>query len=247
MDRDEHLMAVLLGESVPRESVPREGEGGAGRAAAERDMALVREHLHRIGDGLAGAAAPTPEPAPEPAPAGRRRARFRRRVLYGLAASVALALLGTGGAYLAAHHGGGGGQALLTDGGLVACSTAIAEGTIAGVEPAGGRHRFRIVLDVEQSYRPAAGKPRLVFTEEGAEVPAYYRKGARMLVVVSGTPGEPPLTFRAGDPAYDRESAHDGESTHDGTSEPPRDALEWGRRWVERALPEARGLECRVG
>ncbi|MFF2525592.1 hypothetical protein [Streptomyces liangshanensis] len=243
MDRDEHLMAVLLGESVPRESAPGEGEGGAGRAAAERDMALVREHLHRIGDGLAGAAAPTPEPAP----AGPGRARLRRRVLYGLAASVALALLGTGGAYLAAHNGGGGAEAKLTDGGLVACSTAIAEGTIAGVEPAGGRHRFRIVLDVERSYRPAAGKPRLVFTEEGAEVPAYYRKGTRMLVVVSRTPGEAPLTFRAGDPAYDGESADDGESAHDGTSEPPRDALEWGRHWVERALPEARGLECHTG
>ncbi|MFJ2646555.1 hypothetical protein ACIO1C_07500 [Streptomyces sp. NPDC087420] len=230
MERDEHLMAVLLGESAPPGSADGDGDGdGEGRAAAERDMALVREQLHRIGDGLAGAAPAAPDPA------GRGR-RLRRRALFALAASVAAVLLGTGAAYLASGAGGAGdsgSEARLTDEALLACSTAVAEGTVARVESLGGEERFRIVLDVERSYRPAAGKPRLVFTAEGAEVREYYRTGARMLVVVSGIPGEGPQTYRAGDPAYD-----------DGESAPARDALDWGRQWVQRTLPAAQGQEC---
>ncbi|WP_424855683.1 hypothetical protein [Streptomyces sp. SAI-170] len=134
---------------------------------------------------------------------------------------MAVALLGTGAAYLVAHNGsvGGGSEALLTDEGVVACSRQIAEGTVAEVEPLGAGERFRIVLDVERSYKPRPGEPRLVFTDRGPGVPEYYRPGTRMLVLVSGIEGEPPLTYPAGD-------------------------LDQGRRMVERALPGAADLGC---
>ncbi|MFB7573061.1 hypothetical protein [Streptomyces sp. NPDC056165] len=227
MEKNDELMAVLLGEPSPEQA----GDSADRYADAERDMAAVREQLRRIGDGLAQKAPEREESAP-----ARSRQRGRRR-LFALVASVAVALLGTGTAYLVAHNGTTNGEsasaAKLTYEGIIACSSTVAEGTVERVEPAGGHDRYRIVLDVDRSYKPAGGERRLSFTDEGANVPAYYKTGVRMLVLVSSIPGEGPETYRAGDPPY-------GES-------PPgaaRDALEEGRQSVERALPGARGLEC---
>ncbi|MGW7205916.1 hypothetical protein [Streptomyces sp. NPDC054837] len=244
MEKDVELMAVLLGE-------PTRGQGpdaAAGHAAAERDMAAVREHLHWIGDGLARKAPgqPTPEPetetAPDPEPAsqsGRVRGRRGRRLgLFALAASVVVALLGTGTAYLLAHNGlaGDASEVVLTDEGLIACSSAVVEGTVERVEPADGNDRYRIVLDVDRHYKPTSGQRRLTFTDEGPNVPAYYRTGVRLLVLVSSLPGEGPDTYRAGDPPYP-----------EGRTGPARDALEAGRLRVERALPAAQDISCEGG
>lgn len=224
MDQDECLMAVLLGE-------PPSPEAGnaAEHAAAERDMAEVRGQLHLIGDGLARAAA---DPSRTP---GRRR---QRRGLLALAATVVAATLGAGAAYLAAHAGspaGGGEGAKLTAEGLVACSTVIAEGFVTTIEPLDGKDKFKIVLDVEHSYKPEAGQTSLAFTAEGVSTTSYYKTGARVLVVVSRFPGEGPLTFRAGDPAPEHEEGEPGQA---------RDALDWGRAWIQNALPGARGKAC---
>lgn len=230
-EQDEQLMAVLLGEPSPTGG----GSASERHAAAERDMAVVREQLLRIGDGLARKAAAT---APQAPAQGPRPRRMRRGVLV-LAASVVVALVGAGAAYFAAHNGdvdGSGAEARLTDEGLIACSTTVAEGTVARVEQVGGAAKFRIVLDVDRYYKPESGKRELAFTDEGPDVKAYYGTGTRMLVVVSRFPAEGPQTFRQGDPTYS-----------DGRFEQARDALEWGRQWVAKALPGAQGRECPVG
>ncbi len=229
MEKDDELMAVLLGEPSPAPA----GDPADRYAAAERDMAAVREQLRWMGDGLARKAPGRAEPTPV------RGRRPGRRGLFVLAACAAAALLGTGTAYLVAHDGAvdGGSDALLTYEGLIACSAGVVEGTVERVEPAGGDHRYRIVLDVDRWYKPASGERRLAFTDEGANVPSYYRTGVRMLVLVSSLPGEGPETYRAGDPPY-------GEGEGEGRTGAARDALEEGRLRVERALPAAGGLRC---
>ncbi|MCT9078523.1 hypothetical protein [Streptomyces fulvoviolaceus] len=201
---DDELMAVLLGEPSP----------GPGGEDAERDMAAVRDQLRWIGDGLARAA--TQQPEREPVPVRRKR----RWPLFALAASVVVGLLGTGTMYLVAHNGtlDGGSQSLLTYEGLIACSSAVAEGTVERVDPVGG-DRYRVTLDVDRYYKPASGERRLTFTEEGANVPAYYKTGVRMLVLVSSLPGEGPESYSGDD-------------------------LAEGRRDVEDALPGAQGIKC---
>ncbi len=241
---DEQMMAVLLGEPSPPGP-----DGAEQHAAAERDMAVVREQLRWIGDGLARkAAAVAPDPqvsregshadSREPRTAVRRSSRPHKGLL-ALAASAAVVLGGTA-AYLIAHNGAaddGGGDAKLTPEGVVACSTAVAEGTVVRVEQLTGDEKFRVVLDVDRHYKPESGKPRLSFTTEGAETRTYYRTGVRMLVVVSRFAAEGPETFREGDPA---------DAGPGGTGKDPGDALAWGREWVKRALPGAEGLGCPV-
>ncbi|MCX4974458.1 hypothetical protein [Streptomyces sp. NBC_00620] len=232
---DEQLMAVLLGRPSPQDP----GTAADRHAAAERDMAAVQGQLRRIGDGLARAAATAPVAPPEPR-APVRRSRRTRKVVLALAASVAVALVGTAAAYLVAHNGtvdGGADEARLTAEGSIACSTAVAEGTVARVDALGGDERFRVVLDVDRYYKPESGKPQLSFTTEGAETKTYYRIGVRMLVVVSGIAAEGLETFREGDPALP-------DGGPDAPSGPVRDALEWGRQWVGKALPGARGVDC---
>lgn len=200
---DDELMAVLLGE-------PSGGD-------AERDMAVVRDQLRWIGDGLAKAAAQQREPEPEPVPVRRKR----RWPLFVLAASVVVGLLGAGTQYLVATNGtldGESSRAVLTYEGLIACSSAVVEGTVERVDPVGG-DRYRVTLDVDRYYKPASGERRLTFTEEGATVPSYYRTGVRMLVLVPSLPGQGPESYSG-------------------------DELAEGRRDVEDALPEAQGIEC---
>ncbi|MFF2776884.1 hypothetical protein ACFVU3_18475 [Streptomyces sp. NPDC058052] len=176
-----------------------------------------------------------PEPvAPDPVVRPRRRGRI---AAWALAACVALGALGTGGAWLAARPGAVGGavdagsDAKLTPGGLVACATDVAEGAVVRAEPLADGE-FRVVLRVERRYKPAGpDSGELVFTGFAAEA-SSYRPGTRMLVVVPRSAGEGVLTFR-------QDMEPPGELGED--VGPVRDELEYGRKWLAKALPDAGG------
>ncbi|MFF9501933.1 hypothetical protein [Streptomyces sp. NPDC014656] len=229
---------------------PEDGPPGAGDdpevARARADVDLLREQL-----GVLAAALTTgpvrPEPArpeapvsaepvpPEPVVRPRRRARAAG---WALAACVALGALGTGGAWLAARPGetaggllGSGAEAKLAPGGVVACATDAAEGTVVRAEPL-AEGEVRVVLRVERRYKPAGpDSGELAFRGWAAEA-SYYRPGTRMLVVVSRFPDEGVLTFR-------QDAEPPGELGED--VGPVRDELEYGRKWLAKALPEAGG------
>ncbi|MDK1345296.1 hypothetical protein QNO09_18720 [Streptomyces sp. 378] len=247
MDRDEQLMAVLLGQPSPS----GDAAAASAYAEAERDMDVVRHQLQRVGNGLARHASggqdasgnrdSSPDGRAGSAEASARGVRTSRTrgLLFALAASVAVAALGTGTAYWAAHNGGTeehSADTKLTPEGIVACSTAVAEGTVARVDPLARDQGVRVVLDADRYYKPRSGKPELVFTSEGDDTGSYYRPGVRMLVIVSRFSAEGPQTFRQGDPVPD---GHQGSGI--------RDALDWGRQWVDRALPGAAGMPCPAG
>ncbi|MFF1506036.1 hypothetical protein [Streptomyces sp. NPDC058326] len=248
MERDERDPVRL---AVSGEPLPEWAERDPDVRAALADVETLREQLGLIATAVTGpAAGASPPPAAAPGP---RRRRAPRRALAAVAAVAVLGLLGTGGAYLVAHNGeldGGIGDALLTAEGLVACATDIAEGTVARVERLGGDQGVRVTLSVERTYKKeeakeartagtAAGEPRLVFT--AGDVPAeesadpYFRVGTRMLVIVSRFPGEGPITHREGD----RPPGDLGEDVG-----AVRDDLEYGRAWVEKALPGSAGVGC---
>ncbi|MFD3537230.1 hypothetical protein [Streptomyces sp. NPDC058664] len=254
MERDERDPVRLAVSDGP---LPEWAEGDPDVRAALADVETLREQLALIATAVAG---PAPEASPPPPAAPRpRRRRAPRRVLAAVAAVAALGLLGTGGAYLVAHNGeldGGTEDAKLTAEGLVACATDIAEGTVTRVERLGGDQGVRVTLSVERRYKKeeaekegaekeartagtAAGEPRLVFT--AGDVPAeesadpYFRVGTRMLVIVSRFPGEGPITHREGD----RPPGDLGEDVG-----AVRDDLEYGRAWVEKALPGSAGVDC---
>ncbi|WP_432120755.1 hypothetical protein [Streptomyces sp. S1] len=250
------LMLALSDEPLP--------EGAANDpevARALADVAVLREQLALVGRVLADRDPQPPRPAPadqdprsvpvgqdpqpappaqDPSPAPARiRPRRRRFLAWTLAASVAVAALGVGGAYLAAHGGDtDGDEAKLTPAGVVACSTDVAEGTVTRVEPLPGTGEFRVVLRVDRTYKPVDGPRRLTFDSAGSGTEAgepYFRPGARVLVLVPASPGQSALTFREGAPPPGEEGEDVG---------PVRDELEYGRKWLESALPEAADLEC---
>ncbi|MEU2505314.1 hypothetical protein ABZ621_11420 [Streptomyces sp. NPDC007863] len=212
---------------------PEDGPPDAGDdpevARALADVALLREQL----GVLAGALTAEPVPA-APVVRPRRRARI---VAWALAACVALGVLGTGGAWLAARPGaaGGGleaGDAKLTPAGVVACATDVAEGAVARVEALPGEGEYRVVLRVERRYKPqgeASGE--LAFRGWAAD-PSYYRPGVRMLVIVSRFSDEGVLTYR-------EDMEPPGELGED--VGPVRDELEYGRAWVTKGLREGVG------
>ncbi|MER5306399.1 hypothetical protein ABT034_01150 [Streptomyces sp. NPDC002773] len=241
MERDERDPVRLAVSDGP---LPEWAERDPEVRAVLADVETLREQLALIATAVAG---PAPEPPPPAAPGPRRR-RAPRWVLAAVAAVAVLGLLGTGGSYLMARNGeldGRAGGAALTAEGLVACAADIAEGTVARVERLGGDQGVRVTLSVERRYKEArtagtaAGEPRLVFTagEAPAEESAdpYFRVGTRMLVIVSRFPGEGPLTYREGD----RPPGNLGTDVGAG-----RDDLEYGRAWVEKALPGSAGVDC---
>ncbi|WP_190156683.1 hypothetical protein [Streptomyces litmocidini] len=216
------------------EPLPEGAERDPGVRAAFDDVAILREQLAFIGTALAGSGdgAETAAVSPPPRPRSRRR-RVLRPLLAGAAA---VAVLGTGAAYLVAHNGVPEGEerAKPTAESVVACATDIAEGTVAKVEQLGGDDGVRVVLTVEHAYKPTTAQPRLVFTAQDSGA-SYFRTGARLLVLVSGRPGEAPVTFREGD----RPPGDFGEDVGK-----VRDGLEYGRKWVEKALPGSIGIDC---
>lgn len=244
MEKDERdpVRLALSGERLPEGA-----DGDPDVRAALADVEILREQLAFIATAVAGPA-PAPEGSPPAVPRPRRR-RALRRAFAVVAAVAVLAVLGTGGAYLVAHKGQSDGalqSAKLTAEGLVACATDIAEGTVTRVERLGGDRGLRVTLSVERRYKgeaeaagTAAGEPRLVFT--AGDVPAeepggpYFRVGTRVLVIVSRFPGEGPITHREGDPPP-RDSGEDVGAV--------RDDLEYGRAWVEKALPGSAGADC---
>ncbi|MGA5196032.1 hypothetical protein [Streptomyces exfoliatus] len=244
MEKDERDPVRL---AMSGEPLPEGAEGDPDVRAALADVETLREQLTFIATAVAG-----PAPAPEGSPRPRRR-RALRRALAVVAAVAVLGVLGTGGAYLVAHNGqldGGLQDAKLTAEGLVACATDIAEGTVTRVERLGGDHGLRVTLSVERRYKgeteeeartagTAAGEPRLVFTAEDVPVEEpggpYFRVGTRVLVIVSRFPGEGPMTHREGDPPPRGAGEEVGAV---------RDDLEYGRAWVEKALPGAAGADC---
>ncbi|MGW5972063.1 hypothetical protein [Streptomyces sp. NPDC055186] len=243
------LMSAITGEPLPDEA-RADAAFMAEHRRAEADVVLLREQLGMIG----GVLADEPRSGTEPAPvrAAHQRRRLPRLALGALALAVVTAVGGgmgwlitqggvtgqaSGSSADAASAQDAGGKSLLTYEGLIACSSVVAEGTVTRVEPAGGNDRYRIVLDVDRHYKPSDGERELAFTDEGTGVPAYYRAGVRMLVLISSTPGEGPESYRAGDPP----------GPGDGARPAARDALEEGRLQVERALPGSQGLECDGG
>ncbi|WP_411073488.1 hypothetical protein [Streptomyces sp. cmx-4-7] len=237
------LALVLSDEPLP--------EGAANDpevARALADVAVLREQLAVAGRVLAGQG-PPPAPAdrgrsdrrrahrgrPDQERSDRDRSRRGRILAWTLAASAAVVALGAAGSFLAAHGGDTGGhEAKLTPSGVVACSTHVAEGTVTRVEPLPGAGEFRVVLRVDRAYKPADGPRRLTFDSAGADGPRL-RPGSRVLVLVPAAPGEPAITFREGAPPPGEVGEDVG---------PVRDELEYGRAWVESALPGAEGLEC---
>ncbi|MFF8408546.1 hypothetical protein [Streptomyces omiyaensis] len=220
-------------DPLARALFPEDGPPGAGDdpevARALADVALIREQLGAL------AAALTEEPV-RPAPPVRPRRRGRI-VAWALAACAALGVLGTGGAWLAARPGALGGAvdagagAKLTPAGLVACATDVAEGEVVRAEPLADGE-FRVVLRVERRYKPAGpDSGELAFRGFAAEA-SSYRPGTRMLVVVPRSAGEGVLTFR-------QDMEPPGELGED--VGPVRDELEYGRKWLAKALPDAGG------
>ncbi|MFJ5707885.1 hypothetical protein [Streptomyces sp. NPDC093105] len=222
-DTRDPLAAALFPEDAP----PGAGDDPE-VARALADVALIREQLGVLAGAL------TAEPVPT-APVARPRRRGRI-VAWALAACGALGVLGTGGAWLAARPDGGidsgGSNAKLSAGGIVACASDVAEGTVARVEPLGKEGELRVVLRVERRYKPGGeGSGELAFRGWAAD-PSYYRPGVRMLVIVSRFPDEGVLTYRE-----DMEPPGElGEPVG-----PVRDELEYGRAWVTNGLREGVG------
>ncbi|MFE6298886.1 hypothetical protein ACFVQF_33635 [Streptomyces sp. NPDC057866] len=228
-ERDPLALALSLDDGEP---LPPGAGDDPEVARALADVALIRARLGVLAGALTAEPVPT---APVAAPVVRPRRRGRIAV-WALAACAALGVLGTGGAWLAARPGGGpdsaAAHAKLTPGGIVACATDVAEGTVARVEPLEGEGEYRVVLRVERAYKPAGGGAReLVFRSWAAE-PSSYRPGVRMLVVVSRFPEEGVLSFR-------QDMEPPGELGED--VGPVRDELEYGRAWVAKGLREGVG------
>ncbi|MFD8015086.1 hypothetical protein [Streptomyces sp. NPDC058955] len=223
-EKERDPLALVLGE----EPLPPGAEDDPEVARALADVALIRAQLGVLATAL------TAEPVPT-APVVRPRRRGRI-VAWALAACGALGVLGTGGAWLAAQPQGGidsgGSSAKLSAGGIVACATDVAEGTVARVEPLPGEGELRVVLRVERRYKPeGAGSGELAFRGWAAD-PSYYRPGVRMLVIVSRFPDEGVLTYR-------EDMEPPGELGED--VGPVRDELEYGRAWVAEGLREGVG------
>lgn len=208
--------------------------------------------------------APAPPPAPEPGPPSRTASAglppavpfrppgaARRRAVLALAAVLGAVLLG-GAVWLGVDSGGdtingadtaksepsatddraggpadeghGGqedsdaGDAKQSPEGYVACARLIVEGTVRSVEPLPGGTQDRVTLDVSRHYKPAEGKPRITFPMD-VDVDPRLRAGDRALIGIT-----------------------EGRATPDIWSTGTRLAAD--RRWIEKALPGARGREC---
>ncbi|MEU3397529.1 hypothetical protein [Streptomyces filamentosus] len=225
-ERDPLALALFPGDGEDHGDDPE-----VARALA--DVAVIREQL-----GVLAAALTAP---PEDVRPGAVRPRRRgRAAAWALAACLALGVLGTGGAWLASRPGTSSGglgaaDAKLTPGGIVACATDVAEGTVLRADPTGEDGEFRVVLRVERRSRPAGPDSGELAFRGWAADPSYYRPGVRMLVVVSRFADEGTLTYR-------QDMEPPGELGED--VGPVRDELEYGRKWVAKALAEAGDAEC---
>ncbi|MGW8886391.1 hypothetical protein [Streptomyces sp. NPDC055749] len=188
-DEPDELMAVLMGEPAPDGGDPA---AAARYAEAARDMRVLGEQLHLVGDRLA---------APEAVP-GATRSRWTRKGPLALAASAVIAacLAGTGILWAVAqpsydtHMGGG--DAKLTEEGMMACARTVADGTVSRTEPAGSG--VRVVLRVDEYLKPDRG-PRETSFVVSAEEEDFFRPGTTMLVSISRFPDEGVMSFTGDD------------------------------------------------
>ncbi|AZQ35063.1 hypothetical protein EJ357_17485 [Streptomyces cyaneochromogenes] len=159
--------------------------------------ALMSEKLKFIG----GVLEEDERSADAPRPAAPSGGRGRKVLLAAVGLAAAAALFVTVWAPWSSDDDAG--EAKLTQGGIVACSRLIVEGTVSGVESAGDG-KVQIRLKVERHLKPATG-PReaefLVPEEDGAA----YDSGARVLVSVSRFDDEVPMLFTGADIAPTRE------------------------------------------
>ncbi|MFC9244324.1 hypothetical protein ACFT7S_09925 [Streptomyces sp. NPDC057136] len=190
-DEPDELMAVLLGQPAPDED--DDAAAAARYAAAARDMTVLGEQLHLIGDRLA---------APEALPGVQSpaRSRWTRKGPLALAASVVIAacLAGTGILWSVAQPSGEHGDAKLTEEGLMACARVVADGTVSRTERVGGL--VRVVLTVDRYLKPDRGPRETAFVVPSAEAD-YFRPGRPMAVIVSSFPGEGVESFTGEDRA----------------------------------------------
>ncbi|MEU1124471.1 hypothetical protein ABZ371_13110 [Streptomyces sp. NPDC005899] len=178
-EASDELMAVLM-----REPSPASGPAAARYAAAERDMAVLGEHLHLIGDRLAA------EDGNEPAPAPVRWTRGRKAVA---ASAVALAACLAGVALMwQIARPAADSEAKLTEEGIVACSPVVADGSVIRTEPAG--EDVRVVLEVDRYLKPDDGPRETRFTVPRNEI-GLFDRGTAVVVAVSAFADEPPLYF----------------------------------------------------
>lgn len=187
-DEPDELMAVLLGQPAPDDG---DAAAAARYAAADRDMTVLGEQLHLVGDRLA---------APEAGAGGATGSRWTRKGTLALAASVVIAacLAGTGILWSVAQPSGEHGDAKLTEEGLMACARVVADGTVSRTERVGGL--VRVVLTVDRYLKPDKGPRETSFLVTGEEED-YFRPGRPMVVIVSRFPGEGVESFTGEDRA----------------------------------------------
>lgn len=178
-EASDELMAVLMGEPSPAN-----GPAAARYATAARDMAVLGENLHMIGDRLAT------ETGSDPATTPVRWTRGRKAVAAG---GVALAACLAGVALLwQIAQPSADGEAKPTEEGIVACSLVVADGTVIRTEPAG--ENVRVVLEVDRYLKPDDGPRETGFTVPKNEI-GLFGRGTAVVVSVSAFPDEPPLYF----------------------------------------------------
>ncbi|MEI5103363.1 hypothetical protein RB200_38655 [Streptomyces sp. PmtG] len=240
-DPDDALMLAVTDAPVPEEA-RADAAFMAEHAAAAADVAALRAGLRAVGDTLARGPGEEP-PAPRRPVRGPRSGELWRRGLLVLAAMLATGLIG-GVVWLGAWGGAGddagsgddkaypahsGPQRDAEDEGplpggkrspegYVACARLIVEGTVLSVETLPGGIEDRITLDVTRSYKPAKAPDEVTFVMEVNADPRL-RAGDRALI---GIP--------------------QGEASPDIWSTGKE--IEEDRRWIMKALPGSRGLEC---
>ncbi|PAZ12405.1 hypothetical protein CLM62_29890 [Streptomyces sp. SA15] len=237
------LLAAILDEALP-DRVQGDPEFMAEHRSAAADVALLREQLTLIGDTLAGGERAA-EPAPAPAAASRNRTRRSARAprnrrplalaLGTLAAACAAALV-VGMGWLVAQGGmsgsdSGAGTQSAADGGAkeeaagrgsagyLACARLVVEGTVTEVEPLPGAVQDRITLEVERYYKPDKGKDEVTFLMAKDAHPRLG-EGDHALIGIPRDAATPDI-WTTGEEDIARE-----------------------RRWITKALPEARTLDC---
>jgi hypothetical protein len=229
---DDPLMAVITGGPLPESAREDAGLLAAHRSAVA-DVALLREHLGRVGHALADAGDTVAEAVAPPVRSSRRPFAL---ALGALAVACAAAFL-SGMAWLLTQSGTGADNVGAGDaasdsrkaGGVLfgsprhlACARLVVEGTVTGTEPVPGAGRTRVTLDVTRTYKPErtakSADPLVFLVQDGALGPLH--EGDHALVGFPHRGDHPDALF-----TDEREIATE-------------------RARILRSLPESRGLTC---
>ncbi|MFD7067976.1 hypothetical protein ACFV97_12180 [Streptomyces sp. NPDC059913] len=209
-ERDE-LVTALVGD-LPSD----DGSCAARYEAAERDLVLLREQMHRIGDRLALEGRESGRAAVPAAHARPRRIGRRRALVLAACGAVVACTAGIGALWLAAQPDGEV-SAKLDEVGMVSCARIIVDGTVIRTEPAGAD--VRVVLRADRYLKPEQnGTAKTEFIVPSGEE-KIFQSGDRLVVSISKFEGEPVQEFMGAD----REEV-------------------WER--LSAALPESRSTPC---